>query len=282
MPASSTPLYLVDAFTDRPFTGNPAAVVLLDEWAETAWLQSVAMEMNQAETAFLVASDEGYDLRWFTPRVEVDLCGHATIAASLVLAERGVLVDGGSVHFATRSGVLTSRRDGSRFDLDFPALSSEPCAPPDGLVESLGVSPVAVGRSRFDYIVEVADESVVRALEPDFARLAAVECRGVVVTSRSDDQRFDFVSRFFAPRVGIDEDPVTGSAHCILAPYWGARLAKQTMVGRQLSARGGTVHVKLRGERVMLGGDAVMFMRGELARNHVSSKRAPASLEENS
>jgi predicted PhzF superfamily epimerase YddE/YHI9 len=256
--------FVVDAFTDRPFTGNPAAVVLLDRWPDDAWLQNVAMEMNLAETAYLVPNAQGFDLRWFTPKVEVDLCGHATLASALILAHRGQLAEGSSVDFSTRSGVLGALRQGTRIELNFPALTTEGCTPPPGLLETLNVSARYVGRSKFDYLVEVESASAVRAMDPDFRRLAAIDCRGVIITAASDEPRFDFVSRFFAPAVGIDEDPVTGSAHCLLAPFWGTRLGKSKMVGYQASLRGGTVDVELLGQRVMLGGEGRIFSSGEI------------------
>lgn len=260
-----TSYFVVDAFTDRPFRGNPAAVVPLTQWVDGRWLQNVAMEMNLSETAFFVPNAGGYDLRWLTPRAEVDLCGHATLATAVVLARLGKLPDGASVDFSTRSGVLTAVRQGSRFQLDFPALHVEPHAPPTGLMESLNVTARSIGRGTTDFLVEVESESVVRSAAPDFKQLAAVTCRGVVVTARSDDPQFDFVSRFFAPAVGIDEDPVTGSAHCLLAPFWGARLGKTRMVGFQASPRGGIVHVEVQGDRVLLAGDGVVFAAGEIA-----------------
>lgn len=256
--------FVVDAFTNRPFAGNPAAVVPLPRWRDDPWLQNVAMEMNLSETAFFVPNAGGYDLRWFTPKAEVDLCGHATLATAVVLGRLGKLPDGAGVAFTTRSGVLGAERHGSRIRLDFPALGVGPCDPPPALLESLNVTARHVGRGTTDFLVEVASEDVVQAVAPDFRRLATVACRGVIVTARSDDPQFDFVSRFFAPAVGVDEDPVTGSAHCLLAPFWGARLGKAEMVGRQASPRGGTVYVEVRGERVILGGDGVVFASGEL------------------
>lgn len=260
----TTPYYVIDAFTDRPFAGNPAAVVVLNAWPEDSWLQNVALEMNLAETAFLVPNTSGYDLRWFTPRVEVDLCGHATIASALALAERGLLEDGASVVFSTRSGILGADRRGSRIDLDFPALQATPCAPPAGLLEALGLASAAVSRSKYDYVVEVDSALDVRKLAPDFKQLAHVECRGVIVTALSDSAEYDFISRFFAPVVGIDEDPVTGSAHCRLGPHWSERLGKTKLVGYQASARGGVVQVEVCGERVRLGGQGVLVAKGEL------------------
>lgn len=257
--------FIVDAFTNQPFKGNPAAVVPLESWKDDTWLQNVAMEMNLSETAFLVPNSQGYDLRWFTPTIEVDLCGHATIASSVALAHLGNLADGSAVAFSTRSGVLSAKRKGSKIQLDFPALPARPCDPPAGLLESLNVKPKYVGRSTFDYLVEVESESVVRGLKPDMTKLGTVECRGLIVTARSDDPEFDFVSRFFAPAVGVDEDPVCGSAHCCLAPYWSERLGKTEMIGHQVSARSGIIFVEVRGDRVMLGGEGVIFASGEFA-----------------
>ena len=262
----TTPLryFVVDAFTSRPFAGNPAAVVPLDQWRDDAWLQNVAMEMNLSETAYLVPNGNGFDLRWFTPKVEVDLCGHATLASARVLSHLGKLADGSEVSFSTRSGVLTASRSGEGFYLDFPVKRAEPTDAPNGLIESLNVQPRFVGRNMFDFLVDVGSESILRDLSPDFKRLATVDCRGVIVTAISDDPKYDFVSRFFAPIVGIDEDPVTGSAHCCLADYWGRRLGLTKLVGFQASRRGGVVHVELRGDRVMLGGETVIVAQGEL------------------
>ena len=229
--------FIVDAFTSRPFAGNPAAVVPLEAWPDAAWLQDVAMEMNLSETAYVVRNQGGYDLRWFTPKIEVDLCGHATLATAKVLAHLGQLPSGSTVEFSTRSGVLKASRDDNKFQLDFPVIPEERAAPPPGLIESLGIQPCYVGRSKFDFLLEVESESIVRNLRPDFKALASVKCRGVTVTARSGDPSFDFVSRFFAPAAGIDEDPVTGSAHCCLASFWSTRLGKTRMTGYQASAR---------------------------------------------
>jgi PhzF family phenazine biosynthesis protein len=258
------PFFIVDAFTSRPFAGNPAAVVPLETWRDDAWLQNVAMEMNLSETAFLVANPQGYDLRWFTPKVEVDLCGHATLASAAVLSHLGKLADGAAVSFSTRSGILTAGRKGERYELDFPVTAADSAVAPAGLIESLNIEPKYVGRNQFDYLVELESESAVRSVAPDFKQLATVTCRGVIVTARSDDPQFDFVSRFFAPAAGIDEDPVTGSAHCTLADYWGPRIGKTKMIGYQASRRGGIVHVELRGNRVILAGDAIIFGTGTL------------------
>ena len=251
------PMHLIDAFTADPFAGNPAAVCLLAGPADPAWMQHVAAEMNQAETAFAWSVGDEYELRWFTPRVEIDLCGHATLAAAHA-------VDRPAVRFHTRSGVLTCvRRPDGWFGMDFPATPATPCDPPPGLLDALGIAS-HVARSQFDYLVEVPDANAVRAVTPDFRRLGSIDTRGVIVTAADGN---GFVSRFFAPAVGIDEDPVTGSAHCCLAPYWADRLGTGgEMVGRQLSARGGVVRCRLDGDRVHLAGQAVTVLRGEWVR----------------
>jgi PhzF family phenazine biosynthesis protein len=260
----SLPLFQVDAFTDRPFVGNPAAVCLLDEPGDPAWMQDVAREMNLAETAFLHKQADSYSLRWFTPAVEVDLCGHATLASAHVLWEQGYLPAETQARFHTKSGLLTAERHGNWIELNFPVKPAEPAESIPGLQEALGITPVYVGTSQFDCLVEVESEAVVRELRPDLAKLAAIPMRGVIVTSRANMPGYDFVSRFFAPRVGVPEDPVTGSAHCVLAPFWGKRLGREELIGYQASARGGIVRVRLDGERVRLGGQAVTVLRGEL------------------
>jgi PhzF family phenazine biosynthesis protein len=255
----------VDAFADRPFTGNPAAVCILAAPGDEGWMQDVAGEMNLSETAFLHPEEDGWRLRWFTPEVEVDLCGHATLAAAHVLWEDGHLDAGETARFHTRSGVLTARRAGEWIELDFPAKPILDGPAPEGLDDALGVAPLFVGRSHFDVLVELSSEAEVRALKPDLGRLGAVEARGVIVTARADGGGgYDFVSRFFAPRAGVNEDPVTGSAHCVLAPFWAARLGRDEMVGFQASRRGGIVRVRAEGDRVRLGGQAVTVLRGEL------------------
>jgi PhzF family phenazine biosynthesis protein len=254
----------VDAFTSRPFAGNPAAVCILNEERDAPWMQNVAREMNLAETAFLVQRPDGYDLRWFTPAVEVDLCGHATLASAHVLWETGRLAAEEVARFHTRSGLLTAIKRGDWIELDFPATPDTPCEAPMGLVEALGARPRYVGRSRFDFLVELDSEEAVRALRPDFATLRAIDTRGVIATSGSASPDADFVSRFFAPAAGVDEDPVTGSAHCCLAPYWSRRLNKNALLARQVSARGGELKVELRGDRVGIAGQAVTVMRADL------------------
>lgn len=259
-------LLQVDAFTDQPFKGNPAAVCLLDREVDDQWMQAVAAEMNLSETAFVAPADGGGELplRWFTPSAEVALCGHATLASAHVLWQEGLAPAGSEIRFSTRSGVLTARPDGDGIQLDFPATPPAEASPPDGLEEALGARARWVGRSRFDYLVELGSEREVRELRPDFGKLAKVETRGVIVTA-TVAAPYDFVSRFFAVAVGVDEDPVTGSAHCCLSPYWSGRLGPAELVGFQASSRGGVVRTRLEGDRVLLGGHAVTVLRGELA-----------------
>jgi PhzF family phenazine biosynthesis protein len=260
------PLFQVDAFTDRPFAGNPAAVCVLDGERDDAWLQSVAAEMNLSETAFLRGAGTDWQLRWFTPAVEVDLCGHATLASAHALWEAGFADPAAPLLFQTRSGALAASRRGEEIELDFPAEPASPAEPPSGLLDALGVTARFVGRNRLDYLVEVESEEWLRGIRPRFAALATAggPVRGVIVTSPSADPRFDFVSRYFAPAVGIDEDPVTGAAHCCLGPFWGERLGRSELVGFQASPRGGIVRVRLGRGRVFLGGRAVTVLRGEL------------------
>lgn len=256
-------LVQVDAFTAEPFRGNPAAVCILDRERDATWMQAVATEMNLSETAYLLRQDDGYSLRWFTPAVEVALCGHATVASAHVLWTEGLL-DDDVARFHTKSGLLTATRAGDWIELDFPATPDTPePTPPAGLLEALGVtSPRYIGRNKFDYIVEVGSEEELRALDPDHARLRTLPVRGVIVTSRGNEH--DFVSRFFAPGSGVDEDPVTGSAHCCLAPFWASRLGKNEFVAYQASKRGGLLRVRLAGDRVKMSGRAVTVLRGEL------------------
>jgi predicted PhzF superfamily epimerase YddE/YHI9 len=258
------PIVQVDAFTATPFAGNPAAVCLLAAPRPDDWMQAVAREMNLSATAFLVPEAEGYRLRWFTPAVELDLCGHATLASGHLLWEEGHLSPGELARFHTRSGTLTAERAGDWIRLDFPVLPPAAAGAPAGLAQALGASPRWVGRSRFDYLVELESAAAVRSLRPDFGSLRTVEARGVIVTAAADVREFDFVSRFFAPGAGIDEDPVTGSAHCALTPFWSARLGRREMVAHQASARGGVLRVAVAGERVHLAGQAVTVLRGEL------------------
>jgi PhzF family phenazine biosynthesis protein len=259
MPLSITQ---VDAFTDKPFGGNPAAVCVLPQARDAAWMQSVAREMNLSETSFLVRQADGYNLRWFTPAVEVDLCGHATLASAHALWEEGYLKADEQARFYTRSGLLTAKRNGVWIEMNFPAKPDEPADTPEGLAEGLGATPKYVGRNAFDYIVELDSEQTVRRLTPNHSLLEKLPVRGVIVTSQGAD--YDFISRFFAPGSGIQEDPVTGSAHCCLGPFWQKRLGKTELIAYQASKRGGIVYVRMEGERVRLGGQAVTVLRGQL------------------
>lgn len=264
------PLYVVDAFTRSPFAGNPAAVVVLpaDHVADPAWMQAVAKEMRHSETAFVQSMDPDrpvFALRWFTPGAEVQLCGHATLATSHALWTTGHAALDDPLHFETLSGRLTCvRAPSGAIRMDFPVTIPEPTRLPDGLLEAMGLQSVVSGwRSRFDYLLELPDRAAVEAVAPDFRALDALAARGVMVTAR-DDGDGDFVSRFFAPGVGVDEDPVTGSAHCALTPFWVDRLGSKTLRARQLSERGGELTVELHGDRVVLEGYAVTVTAGEL------------------
>lgn len=217
-PPARAPLFVVDAFAERPFEGNPAAVCLLEQWPDDSWLAAVAAEMKHSETAYLVPEEGGFRLRWFTPAVEVDLCGHATLASACVLWHVGRAAREKPIAFATRSGTLLARSHDGQIELEFPLTPQTEAPPPAGLLEALGCSATYVGKSRFDYLIEVESEAALRAIAPDFVRLNAIDCRGVIVTTRSEQPEFDFLSRFFAPRAGVDEDPVTGSAHWHAGP----------------------------------------------------------------
>jgi len=257
-------LTVVDAFTPRPFAGNPAAVCLLSQPADEQWMRDVAAEMNLAETAFLLPEDDGFRLRWLTPESEVDLCGHATLASAHLLWTDGHRPAGSEIRFYTKSGLLTARQEDGMIWLDFPSKPAKAATDPGGLVSALGAKPIWIGRNQFDYLIELADEATVRGLTPNQAALAAVEARGIMVTSRAQGGvGYDFASRFFAPREGIPEDPVTGSAHTALAPYWAAKLGRTTLTGYQASRRGGLVRTVVQGDRVLLGGHAVIVSRVE-------------------
>jgi PhzF family phenazine biosynthesis protein len=264
-------IYQVDAFTSQPFSGNPAAVCLLEEAADPRWMQNVAAEMNLAETAFVVTCSQPFGLRWFTPLVEVDLCGHATLASAHVLWESGEVPSGQPCFFDTKSGELIARPMDGGIQLDFPAAPVRPVEAPVGLATALGVPLAFVGLSPFDYFVEVESADTVRQLQPDMNGLRKLGGRGVIVTSEDESGEFDFVSRFFGPAVGIDEDPVTGSAHCSLGPYWMDRLGQNVLQAWQASPRGGGMQVIVEDQRVKLLGDAVTVLRGEwCARPHPS------------
>jgi len=258
------PLFHVDAFTDRPLSGNPAAVSLLPSWKEDRWLQAVGRDMNLSETAFLVQNADGFDLRWFTPKAEVDLCGHATLASAHVLWQQGFVKSAEQIRFSTRSSILKAVRMGDAIELDFPLEPDEPADPPANLFPALGVLARYVGKNRFDYVVMVESEQVLRQVAPDFKLLGMIPCRGVIVTSRSADPQFDFASRPFCPRLDVDEDPVCGSAHCCLGAFWQKRLGKSEFVAYQASARGGVVSVRVEKDRAFLGGKAVIVVKGEL------------------
>jgi PhzF family phenazine biosynthesis protein len=262
-------IYQVDAFTEKPFSGNPAGVCVLNQKPEEKLMQSIAREMNLSETAFLVKNNDGYDLRWFTPNGEIDLCGHATLASAHILWEKGFLKRDQEARFSTKSGLLTAKMNNGWIELNFPALPEEKTEPPAGLLEALGVGETArkvtyVGKNIFDYLIEVESEETVRVMKPDFVKLSKVPARGVIVTARDRAGEYDFVSRFFAPEVGIWEDPVTGSAHCCLGPYWQKKLNRDEFIACQASERGGILKVKVIGERVLISGKAVTVLEGEL------------------
>jgi len=260
----TTPCFQVDAFTSRAFRGNPAAVCLLDKGRTAKWMQDVAAEMNLSETAFVVPLKSGFRLRWFAPVCEIDLCGHATLATAHVLWSEGIAPTDSALRFQTRSGELAARQRGRGIELDFPARPQLRGAVPEAaLTAALGARPKNVCRVADDFVFEVASEAAVRRVNPDYAALAKVKMRGVIVTAKGSG-RHDFVSRWFGPRTGVDEDPVTGSAHCALAPYWGERLGKTKMRGFQASPRGGEVEVEQVDDRVLLRGRAVTVMRGQL------------------
>ena len=272
------PIFHIDAFADRPFTGNPAAVCLLDEFPDDATLQNIAAEFNLAETAFVVPRGDHYDLRWFTPTVEVDLCGHATLASAHALWEFGALPPTATAKFSTRSGMLEAVRDGADIRLDFPALPVTPCPTPEGLAKALGVAPRFVGATPCDYLVQVGTADEVRNLAVDLSILRRLGLRGVIVTAVADDPETDIISRFFAPGAGIDEDPVTGSAHCALATFWQSRLPRKNAAGLteyrayQASRRGGRLRVALAADRVHLYGRAITIYRGMFYATSSSAK----------
>ena len=260
------PILQVDSFTAEPFHGNPAAVCLLREEATAEWMQAVAAEMNLSETAFVLRRASGdFSIRWFTPTVEVPLCGHATLASAHVLWENRLVLPDQPIRFQGQAGLLAAAREADWVCLDFPALPVEECAAAGGLAEALGCKPVSVHRNRLGVcLAELDSETRVRELQPALDRLADEEFDACIVTARSEAGSCDFVSRFFGPAIGIDEDPVTGAAHCSLGPYWARRLGKTELVGHQVSKRGGVVKVRVRGDRVDLLGQAVTVMRGEM------------------
>ena len=254
----------IDAFTSVPFSGNPAGVCILEHPADERWMQSVAAEMNVAETAFLWPLDTGFSLRWFTPTTEVDLCGHATLASAHALWESGTLPNGELAEFETKSGRLTAHRDGDWILLDFPAERSESSLDTEAINNAIGTVALHASRNRFDFLAEVDSEETVRSIVPDLRSIVDLGCRGLIVTARSDDPSYDFVSRFFAPAAGVDEDPVTGSTHCFLGPFWAEKLGKTTLTGYQASKRGGAVGVDVHDDRVTLKGQAITVLDGQL------------------
>ena len=257
-------IYQVDAFTDKPFCGNPAAVCVLSRPADEGWMQQLAQEMNLSETAFFHPFKDGYKLRWFTPTREVDLCGHATLASAHILWEANYISPNESARFHTRSGLLTARKNREQWiELDFPAMAPEPAELPEGVLSALGVTPLYTGKNGMDYLVEIGSEAELMRVRPDFRKLAEAPVRGVIVTSRSDNNAYDFVSRFFAPAAGVDEDPVTGSAHCALTPYWAAKLGKNQINAFQASYRGCVLKLRTSGDRVILAGKAITVLKGE-------------------
>lgn len=255
-------IYQVDAFTEKPFSGNPAGVCVLNEKPDEKLMQNIAREMNLSETAFLIKEGEEYNLRWFTPNAEVDLCGHATLASAHILWEKGYLRKDLEAKFSTKSGLLTAKMNEGWIELNFPALPEERTEPPIELLEALGTEATYVGKNKFDYLVEVESEDIVTKMKPDFMKLLKVPTRGVIVTSRA--REYEFVSRFFAPQVSVLEDPVTGSAHCCLGPYWQRKLNKDEFIAYQASERGGILRVKVADDRVLISGKAVTTLEGEL------------------
>lgn len=261
MPATSLPIYQVDAFTSDLFGGNPAAVCPLQRWLPQETMQNIASENNLSETAFLVPSAGGYQIRWFTPRLEVDLCGHATLASALVIFNE-LGHTNSEIEFYSKSGPLLVKRDQDLIVLDFPADPPQVCSPPPGLLKALDVDPLEVLKGATDYLILLENESSIIATAPNFSLLSQLEARGVIISAPGD--QVDFVSRFFAPACGIDEDPVTGSAHCTLTPYWSQKLNKEVLLAHQLSPRKGVLQCTLKGDRVLLSGQAVLYMKGTI------------------
>lgn len=259
------PFYQVDAFTQEAFKGNPAAICILSEAIHEQWMQNIAAEMNLSETAFLIPKQNGYLLRWFTPQIEVDLCGHATLASAHVLWENAYLPPDLPAIFHTKSETLTAKREGQWIELNFPREAEASCECPAQLMEALGIENYTyIGKNRLDYFIELDTEEEVRALRPNYSLLSQIQTRGVIVTSHSQNSKYDFVSRSFFPSIGVNEDPVTGSAHCCLGPYWKKRIEKNTLIGYQASKRGGLVKVTVKADRVLLGGQAITVMKGEI------------------
>lgn len=259
------PIYTVDAFAEKPFAGNPAAVCILPDVIEESLMQKIAFEMNLAETAFVLKQPDGFSLRWFTPTAEVDLCGHATLASANILWKTGICNEKEMIRFHTKSGVLTTRKENGVIEMDFPAISEKEIDYPIELIDSIGgAKPKYVGMTKWNYLIELENEKAVRDVVPDFNAMLNLPGWGTIVTARASMDGYDFVSRFFAPEKGVPEDPVTGSAHCALGPYWQKRLGKNEFKAYQASERGGTVGVRVEGDRVFLSGSAVTVIKGEI------------------
>jgi PhzF family phenazine biosynthesis protein len=258
------PVFQVDAFTDQPFIGNPAAVCLLMEEKSDEWMLNVAREMNCSETAFLLNKEEGISLRWFSPKAEVGLCGHATLASAHVLWEKGIIPRNVEILFFTKGGLLTAQYKEGWIELNFPAIEEKKVFPSEILLDALKVPVLYVGKSKYDYLVEIETEEILKDMNPDFETLKIAVPRGVIVTCQSDRPEFDFISRFFVPSLGINEDPVTGSAHCVLGPYWQKKLNKSELIAYQASERGGVIKVKIEDDRVYISGKAVTITDGVL------------------
>ena len=259
------PIYQVDAFTIKPFTGNPAAVCLLEQPRDARWMQAVATEMNLSETAFLVSEKDGYNLRWFTPTTEIDLCGHGTLASAHILYEFGFYEEDEKIEFYTLSGTLTASHSRGFIELDMPAMAVQALATPEGLVEALGLEPLHTFISGDDFILaELENETTIREMAPNTKLLKNLPYDNICVTAKANPGKYDFVSRFFSPRQGIDEDPVTGMAHCALGPWWAEALGKKEFLAFQASPRTGEVHVRLGDQRVFVGGKAITVLRGDL------------------
>ncbi len=255
--------YIVDSFTDKPFSGNPAATFILEKDISDELKQNIASEINLSETSFVLKKDDSFRLRWFTPIKEAGLCGHATLAAAHILWEVGVLDIKEEAVFETKSGILKARKNNYLIEMDFPIESPVEADCPEELLKAIGYQPIFVGKNRMDYLAVYENEEVVRKVIPNFEYLKKLDCRGLIISAKSSSDKYDFVSRFFAPNSGIDEDPVTGSAHCCLAPFWSKRLGKKELIGFQASKRGGVVYTKLKDDTVLLSGNAVTVMKSE-------------------
>jgi len=259
------PIYTVDAFTDKPFSGNPAGVCILDDAIPESMMQNIAFEMNLAETAFVLKQDDGYSLRWFTPMAEVDLCGHATLASANIMWQTGVCPMTEQIRFHTRSGLLTAENYKGEIGLNFPAIQEKQIDYPKELIDAIGgAKPKYVGMTKWNYLIELEDENAIRSVVPKYELMLGLPGWGTIITAKASMPGYDFVSRFFAPEKGVPEDPVTGSAHCALGPYWQKRLGKDKFKAYQASPRGGTVGVSVVGDRVLLTGNAVTMLKGEI------------------